>query len=250
MLILGSLAKQAFTRGIYRHDEGISNAADVADIIRRNIAPQTKKLQFFLVEAFPTCERLPAANRKSISIPGIRKVHSITVSKGGLLIKKLSCLDCRAEGLCLKCSDEDPTVMSDQATTGDADDEDQEEEDEIHDEEGGQSDLSSSDDDDSEEDFQCGTIIWAKQMAHTLYWPGRVVSQSHVPQHLHKRLFGPTNRGKVVIQWYPINDVQFSAVKVCNTDVLAENRIDRARAAKSSSIRDAYEQAIADVRGD
>ena len=246
----GAIAKQAFTRGICKLDEGVKNSKEIVQVIRSALKEQTKKFSFFIVREFPQISRQPKAHRAALPMKGIMSMHSITYTCTGLLAKKLSCLECSVESLYDSCSTEIPTVLfSSEVKEKPTEDELTQRVQDPDDD--GATDCSDSDESDAEEDIGCGDIVWARKTTRSAYQPACVVSQEHVPEHQRRGLFRGVGHDKVTVQWYPLTGTPtFSRVNLSNVDVLAENRVDAARAAKSSDIHLAYELAIADVRGD
>ena len=108
----------------------------------------------------------------------------------------------------------------------------------------------SSDIEDIEDVMCCGQVVWARQTNLARYWPAVTVSRRDVPEHLIKHLYTGANTGCAIVRWYPLERLQFSAIKINNISELAENRVDGYRAARSSAVKRVYEAALADLRGE
>ena len=102
----------------------------------------------------------------------------------------------------------------------------------------GQTDESDESSDDEEDEFNPGDVIWAKH--GRIWYPAQICTLSDVPSNLQHRFRVQNN--KVIVKWF--RESNFSSVNSSQIDVLAENLVDAARAAKSTFIMDQYNIAL------
>ena len=240
---IGSIVKCAFQRSIAKSDQGITEVREIVDIIKKEVKNVTPKFEFLVVEEFPPFER--EENILNYPLVGILNIHTLKLHPDGILAQTLSCLDCKAQSLCLKCSASDPTIS--------VEDDDTPEEvpeciqDEDDDGPSDMSDASTSSDTDSyleEESFKPGDVVWARH--GRIWYPAKVLSPTEVPDHLKSSLLRHLTQNKVVVKWY--GEDNYTTISVQHVNHLAENKLDVARAARSHSMQLLYQQALADVR--
>lgn len=233
---IGSIVKCAFQRGITKDSEGVRGASDIVEIIRREVKETTAKFSFFIVEEFAYFDREDLTPEYPLS--GILNMHSLRLKEDGILAKRLSCTACSPQELCQECKEAPPSVSVP---------DEQEEEPAppaVHDmEDTGGSDLSSESDD---ENLAPGEIVWAKY--GKTFYPAQIVSHYDVPPKLQKKLFRSKGKDFVVVKWY--GEDRYSKVRTVNVDILAENKVDVARAAKSDKMHLLYQLALSDLRKD
>ena len=94
---IGSLTKQAFTRGIKTNDVGITNIDDIIKLIMENINTATEKFDNFLIVKMEPCLRPSKedADRLAEPLEGISRFHSIWIDQDNKLRGvELSCKNC------------------------------------------------------------------------------------------------------------------------------------------------------------
>lgn len=233
---IGSVVKCAFVRAMYKQDQGVSNAGHVLQLINSEVSECTKKFDFFIVEEFPSINRV--SEREEYKLNGIMSMHSLRVKTDGILAQERSCVECSPNNFCDKCDAKSVTLSC-------ADDEDTEDMPQIVDNDDEATDYSGSESEDENDGIAPGDIVWGK---YGKYWyPGKVVPQQDVPIE-HHNFLRCNDSHKVVVKWYGENS--FSKIKINNLDLLAENKVDAARAARSSYIHECYQLALSDLRQD
>ena len=101
-----------------------------------------------------------------------------------------------------------------------------------------ESDESDESSEDEEEQFNPADVIWAKH--GRIWYPAQIYSLNDVPSNLQHRFCVQNN--KVIVKQFGENN--FSSVKSSQIDVLGENLVDAARAAKSTFIMEQYNNAL------
>ena len=101
-----------------------------------------------------------------------------------------------------------------------------------------ESDESDESSEDEDEEFNLGDVICAKH--GRIWYPAQICHLNDVPSNLQHRFHVQNN--KVIVKWFGENN--FSSVNSSQIDVLGENLVDAARAAKSTFIMEQYNIAL------
>ena len=102
----------------------------------------------------------------------------------------------------------------------------------------GQTDESDESSEDEEEKVNPGDVIWAKH--DRIWYPAQICCLNNVPSNLQHQFRVQNN--KVIVKWFLENN--FSSVNSSQINVLGENIVDVARAAKSTFIVEQYNIAL------
>ena len=102
----------------------------------------------------------------------------------------------------------------------------------------GQNDESYESSENEEEKFNPGDVIWAKH--DRIQYPAQIRTLNDVPSNLQHRFCVQNN--KVIVKWFRQNNL--SLVNSSQIDVLGENLVDAARAAKSTFTMAKYNIAL------
>ena len=190
----GSHEKVRVERMVLRNpDLTIASAGQLVKELN-NLPPEnTDKYDFCLIEETKSFTRIPDKERKDVMLPGIRKLHSITFTDGGLKTSVLSCLSCaRLSGECEDCANQLHDVAPAKLTrllgrAGGAQVPSDEEANQGNvDHEGGDQQLEGSDvevgqdDDGEEEEFEVGDVVWGLRYGKRA--PAVVVRLEDIPQ--------------------------------------------------------------------
>ena len=188
---------------------------------------------------------------------------------GRILARKLSCRECIGQGgLCGPCNENarvvyEPPLSLDEATgmedSGALDEEEEDEhyvepdpdEDEMDDDDG--SCLDEGCGGDPEEDFEDededgigpGSVVWIRRRE---WFPGRVVDVHDLPTSSKKYLPEHPDRELIIALFPPLEEVVL--VKRARVKALGENKDDKMRASRSERVNQAYNYALAVLRGD
>ena len=162
--------------------------AQLVEELTKISPPSTDKYEFCAIEEFPTFQRVGARDRQEVKLQGIRKLHQINHSGGGIKVSPLSCLDCaKLSGECEQCQAADFTVTPDRlaALLGGRGEEAREEPEQelgqaIVEGEGEQLEKSDGEGDGEEEEIEEGDIVWGIRYGKRA--PAVVVSLAEVPQ--------------------------------------------------------------------
>ena len=243
---IGSIVKCAFIRGVLKYEQGILCVNDVLNVINSETKPSTKKFDFFVVEEFKRFQKRTIKSREYCKIPGIMSLHSLKLDEDKIVLNEFTCTECENSNSCedckkqksfLKSNVEKPETVNYVEIEDQIDVDDDEENCKDGDDEGQTDDeTDTSEDEDSE--FNPGDIIWAKY--GRIWYPAQIYSLADVPVHLQSQFQG--QKEKVIVKWF--GEDKYSSVLVNQLDVLGENLIDAARAAKSKYIMGQYNQAL------
>ena len=238
---LGSIAKCEVKRQMAQYSHGVQTAADVVTLLHKGVSESTKKFNFLHIEEFPSLARIPSKERDSYPVEKIMSMHSIrTIPNGsGLLAQHLTCLKCTTSKFCETCEER---------TTSDENNNDNDEYD--YDEmctanDSGSDSQSEYDSEDVyEAEFKAGDVVWGKY--GKTWYPAKVCAVTELPVSLLKKLKGSYDL--IPLKWYVENT--FSLIRSRFVDVLAQNRVDEARASKSAETLQKYNEAVSDLRND
>ena len=258
----GAIAKGAWTRGVARAtwEEGPTTMEEVAELMRSNLPGHAmKSADFIKIEVTPPLTRPSKDDAGQIPVKGISKLHSLVRTPDGRILgSRLTCKEClRQTEVCPKCEALEPLyVPGEELEVGD-----QEEEVEGAEVVPGIDDdgeLSGAEEDEAdagevegegageeeEDSFPPGTIVWARVRS---WQPGQVVGLLDLPQEAQRQL-GRNTSGRVVVRRFHLGDLK--VIQPGRLEPLAENRVDKYRAAVSDEIGIAYDLALATMHGD
>ena len=102
----------------------------------------------------------------------------------------------------------------------------------------GQNDESDESSEIEEEEFNPGDVIWAKH--GRIWYPAQICTLNDAPSNLQHRFCVQNN--KVIVKWFGQNNL--SLVNSSQINVLGENLVDAARAAKSTFTMAKYNIAL------
>ena len=175
---------------------------------------------------------------------GIMALHSLKFDGHKIVLRDLTCPECSIDAFCDDCEtlkhiDKtnvitpekveylDLTVVENKDSNNNEDarfrdDDEQGQTDESHE--------SRESSEDVEEEFNPDDVIWA--IYSRIWYPAQICSLNDVPSNLQHRFRVQNN--KVIVKWFGENN--FSSVNSSQIDVLGENLVDAARAAKSTFI--------------
>ena len=122
--------------------------------------------------------------------------------------------------------------------TGSNNNEDAQFHDDDDDDDQGQNDESDESSEIEEEEFNPGDVIWAKH--GRIWYPAQICTLNDAPSNLQHRFCVQNN--KVIVKWFGQNNL--SLVNSSQINVLGENLVDAARAAKSTFTMAKYNIAL------
>ena len=247
---IGSIVKCAFIRGMMKSEGGVQDLNDIHELIESQIKDKTEKFDFFVVEKFGSFKKKSSKSRSYCKVTGIMALHSFKLLNDCVYLSALTCVDCQINELCdaclkLRIVHKDDIVHPKKVTyvERETDAIDRlpsfESEDEIVDsEDEGQTDVDTDSDEEQEIDYKSGDIVWAKY--GRIWYPAKVCCLADLPESLQVRF--SKYKDKLIVKWFGEN--MYSSVTASQIDVLEENLVDAARAARSSHILKQYNIAL------
>ena len=247
---IGSIVKCAFIRGMMKSEGGVQDLNDIHELIESQIKDKTEKFDFFVVEKFGSFKKKSSKSRSYCKVTGIMALHSFKLLNDCVYLSALTCVDCQINELCdaclkLRIVHKDDIVHPKKVTyvERETDALDRlpsfESEDEIVDsEDEGQTDVDTDSDEEQEIDYKSGDIVWAKY--GRIWYPAKVCCLADLPESLQVRF--SKYKDKLIVKWFGEN--MYSSVTASQIDVLEENLVDAARAARSSHILKQYNIAL------
>ena len=235
----------------------MSRSSELVTLVQTELeTEETKSYDLFRIVNVEVAEivefRQPKEELNSVTIKGIREIHSLHSNVDGVWAKKISCRECSSSSVCQGCrarakfyphnnimaslavEDEHieepyPYVLEEDAAELLADE---------------LCSLGGSDDEDEPEDklFLEGTAVWAKTVDG--YRPATIVCGSEAPSNICEKVKSSSVNLRV-IQLYPQASKSFTITHISNLLLLGvEPRVDQQH--KTSSNLIAYEEALND----
>ena len=221
--------------------QAVCNIDDILAVIQNESKQFTKKFDFFIVEKVRWFQKRLANSREYCKIDGIMALHFLKFDGHMIVLRDLTCSECSIDAFCDDCKtlkqiDKTNAITPEKVeyldlTDIENTDSNNNEDAQFHyDDEQGQTDESDESSEDEEEEFNPGDVMWAKHGG--IWYPAQICSLNDVPSNLQHRFLVQNN--KVIVKWFRENN--FSSVNSSQIDVLGENLVDAARAAKSTFI--------------
>ena len=256
--MLGSLFKLAYLRAVACSDPTSASAQTIQEIIimtRAKLAESSEKLDFIEIEEVLPFERPRLEDEAGVVVKAIQKQHHFTrTASGELVTREISCSDCivAAVKLCPACEvlDRVPIKVVPRRVLRDRGEELENPELEAvgaEEGDGGASDTSDRDEDgdlEDEDELGPGSVVWARVQR---YHPALVLAPSDVPASL-SHLLARVKKPSLFIKRFLLEDIKLVPVsRICS---LGSNKVDREKAEKTKDIKEAYDMALAVLRGD
>ena len=232
---------------------------EIIDLTRPKLAESSAKFNFIeIVETLPF-DRPQLDEEKGVVVKAIQKQHHLTRTAGGELVARpIPCTACvLGEELCPRCDQLERVSLREVPRKvvrerGEELENPEVEAEGAGEEDGGASDNSDLEDGEDDQDgdeedegeLAPGSVVWARLLRHH---PATVLAPSEVPTGLiplQNKAKGPS----VFVRRFAINDIKLVLIK--KIELLGQNKVDRGRAAKTPEIGEAYNMAVAVLRGD
>ena len=212
-----------------KSQQAVCNIDDILAVIQNESKQSTKKFDFFIVEKVGWFHKRFANSSEYCEIDGIMALYSLKFDVHKIVLRDLTCKT-------LKQIDETNVITLEKVEYVDLTDiknTNNNEDAQFHDDDQGQTNESDESSEDEEEKFNPGDVIWAKH--GRIFYPGQICSLNDVPSNLQHRFLV---QNKVIVKSFGENN--FPSVNSSQIDVLGENLVDAARAAKSIFVAEQY----------